>query len=172
MSRANYILLPANSLFIALSLLGAFLLNLLPWGALIGVPDFVALTLVFWSIHQPRKVGIGVAFLMGVLMDVHDAVYFGENALAFTLLSYFAISIHRRVLWFPPLVQSFQVFPLFLAVQLIQLGVRLSISADSHFPGWWYFLECVVNTALWPVVTWLLLAPQRRAVDKDDTRPI
>ncbi|MFM8246515.1 MAG: rod shape-determining protein MreD, partial [Burkholderiaceae bacterium] len=24
----------------------------------------------------------------------------------------------------------------------------------------------------WPLVCWLLLAPQRRAVDRDDTRPI
>jgi rod shape-determining protein MreD len=171
MSHPHYILLPANSFFIAFSLMLAFILNLFPWGLSVGVPDFVALALVFWSIHQPRKVGIGVAFIMGLLMDVHDAVYLGENALAYTLLSYFAISIHRRVLWFPPVVQSLQVFPLFLGVQLIQLAVRL-LSSDSHFPGWLFFLECVVTTALWPLATWLLLAPQRRAVDKDNTRPI
>lgn len=171
MSHPHYILLPANSFFIAISLMLAFMLNLFPWGFQVGMPDFVALALVFWSIHQPRKVGIGVAFVMGLLMDVHDAVYLGENALAFTLLSYFAISIHRRVLWFPPLVQSLQVFPLFLGVQLIQLTVRL-LSSDSHFPGWLFFLECAVTTALWPVASWLLLAPQRRAVNKDNTRPI
>lgn len=171
MSHPHYILLPANSFFIGLSLLIAFMLNLFPWGVHVGVPDFVALVLVFWSIHQPRKVGIGVAFIMGLLMDVHDAVYLGENALAFTLLSYFAISIHRRVLWFPPIIQTLQVFPLFLGVQLIQLVVRL-LSSDSHFPGWMFFLECVVTTALWPIASWLLLAPQRRPVDKDDTRPI
>ncbi len=171
MSHPHYILLPANSFFIGLSLLIAFMLNLFPWGVHVGVPDFVALVLVFWSIHQPRKVGIGVAFVMGLLMDVHDAVYLGENALAFTLLSYFAISIHRRVLWFPPFIQSLQVFPLFLGVQLIQLMVRL-MSSDSHFPGWMFFLECAVTTALWPIASWLLLAPQRRPVDKDDTRPI
>nr|WP_314859025.1 rod shape-determining protein MreD [uncultured Undibacterium sp.] len=171
MSHPHYILLPANSFFIGLSLLIAFILNLFPWGVQVGVPDFVALVLVFWSIHQPRKVGIGVAFAMGLLMDVHDAVYLGENALAFTLLSYFAISIHRRVLWFPPVVQSLQVFPLFLGVQLIQLTVRL-LSSDSHFPGWIFFLECAVTTALWPIASWLLLAPQRRSVDKDHTRPI
>ncbi len=171
MSHPHYILLPANSFFIAISLIAAFMLNLFPWGVHVGMPDFVALVLVFWSIHQPRKVGIGVAFLMGLLMDVHDAVYLGENALAFTLLSYFAISIHRRVLWFPPVTQSLHVFPLFLGVQLVQLTVRL-LSSDSHFPGWLFFLECAVTTALWPVASWLLLAPQRRAVNKDNTRPI
>ncbi|MBY0574442.1 MAG: rod shape-determining protein MreD [Undibacterium sp.] len=172
MNRPHYILLPANAFFIGLSLAGAFVLNLLPWGVAIGVPDFVALTLVFWSIHQPRKVGIGIAFFMGILMDVHNAVYLGENALAYTLLSYFAISIHRRVLWFPAMVQSLQVFPLFLGVLVVKLVVRLVISPDSHFPGWWYFIECGVTTLLWPIATWLLLAPQRRAQDKDENRPI
>lgn len=78
MNRPHYILLPVSPLFIGTSLLGAFLLNLLPWGRLIGAPDFVALVLVFWGIHQPRKVGIGLAFFMGLLMDVHDASYWAR----------------------------------------------------------------------------------------------
>ncbi len=91
MNRPHYILQPVSPLFIGVSLLGAFMLNLLPWGHWIGVPDFVALVLVFWGIHQPRKVGIGIAFFMGLMMDVHDATLLGENALAYTLLSYLAI---------------------------------------------------------------------------------
>ncbi|MCU6434944.1 rod shape-determining protein MreD [Undibacterium sp. Jales W-56] len=172
MNSPHYILLPVSSAFIALSLACAFFLNFLPWGAWIGVPDFVALVLVFWSIHQPRKVGIGVAFAMGLLMDVHDAIHLGENALAYTLLSYFAITIHRRVLWFNPLTQSLHVLPLFLFVQATQVVVRMLVAPDAQFPGILYFLESFVTTLLWPVATWLLLAPQRRAVDKDDTRPI
>jgi rod shape-determining protein MreD len=70
--NVQYILLPASPLFIAFSLFVAFVLNLMPWGQMAGVPDFVALALVFWGVHQPRKVGIGVAFLMGLLMDVHE----------------------------------------------------------------------------------------------------
>lgn len=172
MNSPHYILLPVNPLFIGLSLAGAFFLNFLPWGSWTGVPDFVALALVFWSIHQPRKVGIGVAFAMGLLMDVHHAIYLGENALAYTLLSYFAITIHRRVLWFPLLSQALHVLPLFLFVQCVQIGVRLLLAPDAHFPGWLYFSESFVTTLLWPVATFLLLAPQRRAIDKDDTRPI
>lgn len=166
----HYILLPASPLFIAFSLLVAFLLNLLPWGQWVGIPDFVALTLVFWSIHQPRKVGIGIAFFMGLLMDVHDASLLGENALAYTLLSYFAIMIHRRVLWFPMGVQALHVFALMLLAQLVGLVVRLMVGGP--FPGWLIFAESLVAAILWPFVTWLLLAPQRRATDKDDTRPI
>lgn len=171
MSRhPHYILLPANPLFIGFSLVCAFLLNLLPWGGWTGVPDFAALALIFWSIHQPRKVGIGMAFLIGLLMDVHDASLLGENALAYTLLSYFAIMIHRRVLWFSPLIQILHVLPLLLIMQGVQLVIQFAVS--GRFPGWLFFAESVVTAALWPVATWILLAPQRRAVDRDDTRPI
>jgi rod shape-determining protein MreD len=170
MNSPLYILLPASSLFIALSLAAAFVLNLLPFGSWVGVPDFVALVLVFWSINQPRKVGIGVAFCMGLLMDVHDASLFGENALSYTLLSYFAIMIHRRVLWFPAITQAMHILPLLLVAQAVQLLVRLA--ASGRFPGWWYFAESFVSALLWPVVCWILLAPQRRAIDRDDTRPI
>lgn len=170
MNRPHYILLPVSSGFILMSLAGAFLLNLQPLGGWIGVPDFVALVLVFWSIHQPRKVGIGVAFLMGLLMDVHDAALLGENALAYTLLSYFAITLHRRVLWFPPVSQIWYILPLLLMTQLVQMVVQLLIS--GKLSDWTFFLESVVSAALWPLVTWLLLAPQRRTVDRDDTRPL
>jgi rod shape-determining protein MreD len=170
MNSPHYILLPANPLFITASMVAAFLLNLLPWGHWIGVPDFVALVLVFWSIHQPRKVGIGIAFMMGLLMDVHDAALLGENALSYTLLSYFSIMIHRRVLWFKMPTQAAHVLPLLLLMQTVQLVVRMLVS--GKFPGWLYFAESFVAAALWPVVSVLLLAPQRRAVDRDETRPI
>lgn len=170
MNSPHYILLPVNAIFIIVSLVFAFLLNMLPWGHWIGIPDFVALVLVFWSIHQPRKVGIGVAFFMGLLMDVHDATLLGENALAYTLLSYFAITLHRRVLWFPVGTQALHVLPLLLAMQAVQMVVRFIFS--GKFPGWLYFSESLVSAALWPVATWLLLAPQRRAINRDDTRPI
>ena len=169
-NRPHYILLPASPLFIAFSLVCAFMLNLLPWGRWVGAPDFVALVLVFWGIHQPRKVGIGIAFCMGLLMDVHDATLLGENALAYTLLSYLAIMIHRRVLWFPLVTQAMHVFPLLLLTQAIQVMVRFFVT--GRFPGALVFIESVIAVALWPVITWLLLAPQRRAVDKDHTRPI
>ena len=170
MNRPQYILLPVSPLFIAFSLTCAFMLNLLPWGRWTGTPDFVALALVFWGIHQPRKVGIGVAFFMGLLMDVHDATLLGENALAYTLLSYLAIMIHRRVLWFPPMTQALHVFPLLLFAQAVQAVVRLVVT--GKFPGAMVFVESAVATAMWPLASWLLLAPQRRAVDKDHTRPI
>lgn len=166
----QYLLLPASRAFITFSLLAAFLLNLLPWGRIPGVPDFMALALVFWNIHQPRKVGIGIAFLFGLLLDVHDASLFGQHALAYTLLSYGAMSLHRRVPWFGMPAQMMHVLPLFLLAQAVTLVVRLAVGGD--FPGWTWFLQGIATTLLWPLADLLLLAPQRRAVDRDENRPI
>jgi rod shape-determining protein MreD len=170
MNRPLYILLPVNPSFIAFSLAAAFVLNFLPWGRTAGVPDFVAVVLLFWNIHQPRKVGMGIAFLLGILMDVHDANLFGEHALAYTLLSYGAISLHRRVLWFSLPVQALHVLPLLVIAQLVPFIIRLLTGAA--FPGWGYLIDGFVEAILWPVASLLLLAPQKRAADPDDTRPI
>ncbi len=169
-ANKQYLLRPVNPAFIAASLLIAFIFNLMPWGRMMAVPDFVALVLVFWNIHQPRRVGMGVAFVMGLFIDVHSAARLGENALAYTLLSYGAIMLHRRVVSFPIFVQSLQVLPLFVVAQVVVLVVRLVIGAP--FPGWQLFLESVTTALLWPLATWLLLAPQRRPLERDETRPI
>ena len=166
----EYLLLPANRAFIAFSLVAAFVLNLLPWGRTPWAPDFLALVLVFWNIHQPRKVGIGIAFLFGLLMDVHDAALLGEHALAYSLLSYGAISMHRRVPWFGPLGKMLHVLPLFLAAQLVTVLVRVILG--SGLPGWPMLLGSASTTLLWPLAELLLLAPQRRAIERDENRPL
>jgi rod shape-determining protein MreD len=170
MITREYLLLPANRAFIAFTLAAAFILNMLPWGRWIGVPDFLALVLVFWNVHQPRLVGLGIAFIFGLLMDIHNGALLGEHALAYTILSYGATSLHRRVPWFETRGQMAHVLPLFLLAQLSTLVVRLVVGAS--LPGWWYFLESIVCVLLWPVAERLLLAPQRRAVARDMTRPI
>jgi rod shape-determining protein MreD len=168
--RPSALLLPARPLFIWGTLLAALLLNLLPAGPTPGVPDFLALALVFWNVHQPRRVGIGAAFVAGLLMDVHDGALFGEHALAYTLLAYGAITLHRRVLWFPLGAQALHVLALLLLAQAVSLVVRLWVGGS--FPGWGYFLASATGAVLWPLVSWVLLAPQRRPAERDDTRPL
>ena len=164
------LLLPANPMFIWSSLLIALLINTLPLGRQPWLPDFLALTVVFWSVHQPLRVGIGAAFLFGLAMDVHQASLLGQHALAYTALSYFAITIHRRLLWFTVPSQAVQVFPLFLAAHAIELVIRLL--GGGAFPGATIALAPVLEATLWPVATVILLAPQRRAHDPDENRPL
>ncbi len=164
------LLLPANPLFVWLTLIVAFALNLVPIGRAPAVPDFLALVLVFWNVHQPRRVGVGVAFLFGLMMDVHDGAVLGQHALAYTLLAFFATTIHRRLLWFTVPSQAVQILPLFFAAHAVSLLVRLF--AGGMFPGWNLVFAPVFEALLWPVATWVLLAPQRRPPDPDQNRPL
>jgi len=170
MQNPHYILRPVSPRFIALSLFAALVLNLLPWGHRFWIPDFVALTLVFWNIHHARRVGIGVAFLMGLLMDVGDSTLLGQHALAYTILSYGAIMMHRRILWFSLFTQALHVLPLFLTAQLASFSVLFVI--NGSLPSASIFIQSMITAVLWPLATWVLLAPQRRPLDRDENRPI
>ena len=166
----DQLLLPVNPLFVAFTLAVALLFNLVPLGREPAIPDLLALVLVFWNVHQSRRVGVGLAFMFGVVMDVHDGAVLGQHALAYTLLSYFAITIHRRLLWFTVPSQAVQILPLFFAAHAVSLLVRMV--SGGMFPGWQMLLAPVFEALLWPIATWLLLAPQRRAPDPDQNRPL
>jgi rod shape-determining protein MreD len=174
MRPGQQLLLPANPLFIWGSLLVALLLNMLQnigwWGRAAWTPDFLALVLVFWSVHQPRRVGIGAAFVFGLFMDVHQGSVLGQHALAYTVLGFFAITIHRRLLWFSVPSQALQILPLFAMAHALALVTRLMIGGS--FPGFSILLAPLLESLLWPLISILLLMPQRRAPDPDATRPL
>jgi rod shape-determining protein MreD len=173
MRPGQQLLLPANPVFIAFSLVLALFFNMavnMVWGRVPGVPDLLAVLLVFWSVHQPLRVGIGTAFFFGLCMDVHQTSLLGQHALSYTVLSFLAIAMHRRLLWFTVPSQAMQVLPLFVVAHAIELLLRML--GGGIFPGWWLLLAPLVEAVLWPLVSVVLLAPQRMAPDPDKTRPL
>ncbi len=173
MRSGQQLLLPANSFFIWVSLLTALLLNFVlstSMGRAAWLPDLVALVLVFWVVHQPRRIGIGIAFMFGVCMDVQQAALLGQHALSYTVVCFCAVAMNRRLLWFSVPSQAVQVLPLFALAQALQLLVRMG--SGGIFPGWTVFVAPFIEAALWPLVSIVLLAPQRRAPDPDANRPL
>ena len=156
----QHILRPVRLSTIFLSFLAALLLNFLPWSDLRLVPDFVALVLAFWCVRQPRLVGLGVAWTLGLLTDAGNGVLLGQHALAYSLLAFLAIWLSRRILWFSNAQQALHVAALLLAAQGVLVLVRLV--AGAGFPGWAVVVGPLLGAILWPVVSWLLLMPQRR----------
>ncbi|WP_096699114.1 rod shape-determining protein MreD [Polaromonas sp. AER18D-145] len=170
MPSGQQLLLPANPVFIWTSLIAALLLDMLPLGRVPWMPDFLALVLVFWNIHQPQRVGIGLAFMFGLGMDVHQSALMGQHALAYTALSFFATMIHRRLLWFTVPSQALQILPLFVVAHGVEITIRMI--SGGVFPGWLLLLAPLAESLLWPVISVLLLAPQRRAPNPDQNRPL
>jgi len=157
---SSQILLPVRASTIVASFVLAMFLDFLPWRDLRLVPDFVAVVLAFWCVRQPRLVGLGVAWTLGLIADAGNGVLLGQHALAYSLLAFLSIWLSRRILWFGPMLQSLHIALILLVSQAAVLLVRLA--AGDPFPGWPFVVGPLAGALLWPVVSWILLLPQRR----------
>lgn len=166
LGKAEHILRPARVRTIAVSFALALLLNFLPWKDLRLTPDFVALVLAFWCVRQPRLVGLGAGWTLGLLVDAGNGVLLGQHALAYSLLAFVSILLSRRILWFGLLLQALHVALILAAAQTVVLLVRLV--AGDPFPGWAIYVSPLAGALLWPGASWLLLMPQRR-LEKEQT---
>jgi rod shape-determining protein MreD len=160
-ARPEEILLPVRPWFIVLTLLVGLVANTLPMSgmALTLKPDFLALVLLYWCIQEPRLIGVGVAWCLGLMMDVVDATVFGQHALAYSVLAYGAGYFRRRVLRFPLWQQAAQVAALLLLSSGLVLLVRIAGGASP--PRWTYVVGSLTGALLWPPVTVVLQWPQR-----------
>jgi rod shape-determining protein MreD len=160
LSASQQILRPVRASTIIASFALALFLNFLPWRDLRLVPDFVALVLVFWCVRQPRLVGLGAAWSLGLVTDAGNGVLLGQHALSYSIVAFLGIWLSRRILWFGPGLQALHVGAILLVGQAVSVLVRLG--AGNDFPGWPILVGPLAGAMLWPLVSWALLLPQRR----------
>jgi len=160
-ARPEEILRQVNPWWILFSCFLGLLGNLAPASGITLVvrPDFLALVILYWCIQEPRYMGVGIAWMFGLVMDVADATVFGQHALAYAVLAYGAEYFRRRVLRFPLWQQAVQVAALMVLCALIVLLVRFV--GGAPLPTWQYLVPPLVGALLWPVVSVLLQTPQR-----------
>ncbi len=157
---------PISNTFVVGSVLGALFLNGLPWEG-IGLmlrPDFVALVLLYWCMHKPWRVGIGLSWTVGILADVSDASLFGQHALAYTLLAFGGVALHRRLQMFDLRQQTIQVFGIFALTYAVYALVNWQVSGYLVWP---YFLGCLTSTLLWMPLSIMLQAMGQKRVDRN-----
>jgi rod shape-determining protein MreD len=75
---------------------------------------------------------------------------FGQNALAYALTAYFAVSYHRRLALFNIWQQAGYVLLLLLLTQITLLILKMF--AGAEIPGWGYFLPSISGILLWQLV--------------------
>lgn len=142
------------------SITAFFLLSLLPWRLMPMAPDLLMLVVVFWAVHEPRRVGMFTGFVLGLLIDVHDAGPLGQYALTYVLACYGGVVLQRRLLRFNLWRQALHMVPVFVLARVVT--VILSALVSGIWPGWAWLIGLALVCALWVPIGWLLLLPGNR----------
>ena len=145
-----------GTLIIFLSCTAALMLSIVPlpsWAEEIR-PHFVLMAMIYWSMALPHRVNIGVAWVMGLLLDVtYDAVL-GQHALALALIAFFTVNLHQRLRVFPIWQQAIVVFVFSMIYDLINLWIK---GITGTAPSVWSIITpCFTTALLWPVVFMML----------------
>lgn len=154
--------LPAPFRLLVGSVLVALVLNLLPWsGALLRAhPDFLLLVLLYWAVHQPRSIGQGWGFMLGLVMDVANSVLLGQHALIYVVAIFLAQLLRLRMLQLSLLEQALHVLAVLLVAQA--LAVLLNLSLGREFPGMLLALAPLLGAVLWIPMNFVATLPRFR----------
>lgn len=137
---------------ILVTLVIAMCLRIAPWPTAIAAfnPDWVLLALIYWSLALPERVGIFHAWTFGLLTDVLTGRLFGQYALAYSLVIYICLNLHRRLRQFPLIQQALFIFFCLLLSQLLLFLIKnLQHPAQLHGSFW---LPVFTGTLCWPLV--------------------
>jgi rod shape-determining protein MreD len=131
---------------------------LAPWR-----PPWVALSVVYWSLHRPGRYGVGIAWLIGLLLDVLKGAVLGQNALSMALAAYLTIKLCQRLRVFPIWQQAISVSLIVAVLGFIGFWIE---GMTGELQGGLLRLAPIVSTLLlWPPISWLadrLIASRER----------
>jgi len=147
---------------VLVSLLAAMALSIVPLPDAISPlrPDWVLLVLIYWGMAFPRRVGILVAFVAGLVLDVLHQHLLGQNALMLAVAMFIVLQIYPRMRVFPIWQQAVVVAFLVALTRLMQIWIQGAIGLP---PGSiWYWSPIVTSALLWPVVYHILRDARRR----------
>jgi rod shape-determining protein MreD len=106
-------------------------------------------------------VGQGIAFALGLLMDVSDSMLLGQHAFAYVIAVFGAQVLRVRILAFPFPAQTLHVAGIFTVAAFVMLLLNLLLGAE--FPGLAFFISPLLTAALWGPASWVLAMRRSRS---------
>ena len=147
---------PRNGWVLPASLLLALLLGLVPLPGVLQAlrPYWLALVLAYWLLEAPDRVGLGSAFVLGLLADVAFGSLLGEQALRLVVLAFILERFRARLRFFPVTQQALTIGVLLVNDRVITAILHL-LTGTPPLP-WAYWLAPLVGMLLWPPLHLLL----------------
>jgi rod shape-determining protein MreD len=148
------------------TLIAALFLSILPlpfWAEPYR-PEWLAVTLIFWCLSQPQRIGVFWGFSAGLVLDVTQGALLGQHALTLSLVAFLAVELNRRIMAFPAWQQAVSIWLILLLERLINLWIMGTIGYPT--PSLVYWLPTLTSALLWPWVAALLRALCLRTVQE------
>jgi rod shape-determining protein MreD len=152
----------SGGFIIVLSVFCSMCLSLAPWPNQIAIlmPNWTLLTLMYWSIALPHKVSVLTGFVTGLLFDVLTGSLLGQNALIFSIASFFCHSLYSRLRNYRIWQQAIFVLIFLLLIKLISLWIdRFTMNTGYTYQYW---LQVLLSAMVWPAVFASLRLVRRR----------
>jgi len=123
-------------------------------------PEWITVVLIYWCLALPIRVNVGIAWIMGLLVDVLTGSLLGQHALSTAIVAFIAVKLHKQIRVYPLWQQALSVFTLVALGQLIVVWIK-GIVGDS--PGSWdYWAPSLTSALIWPWIFVLLRDVRRR----------
>ena len=123
------------------------------------LPEMTALMLLYWTLHQPQRAGMGLAFAIGLIVDAATAATLGLHALSYVVMTYFILNRRRQIMLYGHIMQLAAVLAALLLNQAVLTVARLFLNHQViTLQG---FVAPFVGALLWPILSQLMLIVTR-----------
>lgn len=123
-------------------------------------PELICLIVIYWVLHTPHQLGVGLAWLVGLLQDVVEDSVWGGHALALALVAYICLMSYRRLRSYSLSQQTFWIF-VFVGIHQLFVNWIQGLGGYSG-PARFMVISALVSAVCWPVLVICMRPVQRR----------
>lgn len=146
---------------ILLSFIVALALTIMPLPEILEAarPEWVIMALVYWVMALPQRIGVGIAWILGLLLDVVRDALLGQYAITLALIAFIVINLHQRMRVFPIWQQALAVALLVILQYILVFWVK---GLTGELPPFWKMLLPAISTLIFWTPVYLILRQIRR----------
>jgi rod shape-determining protein MreD len=145
-----------NKSFIFVSILMGIILQIIPMPPPIDLyrPDWLLLILLYWSMALPNRVGVGVAAIAGMILDILYGTALGVHSFALAIPVYLVSANYQRLRNYSMIQQAFMILVLSVMFHLTVYWLQYWITGIEF--SWIFIWPSLGSAIFWPWLFWLL----------------
>ena len=154
--------LPRGGGIIVLSFVAAMAMQIMPLPDFLAMlrPDWVVMVLIYWCMALPQRIGVGMGWMTGLVMDVLLDSLLGQHALTMAIIAYLTLNLHQRIRVFPLWQQGITVMILLIFQAALTLWINGMVGKTVS--AGLYLLPAITSALAWPAVFLFMRHLRRR----------